>query len=54
MGKTKSNIIIKNIEFYDKLIGLNLSIERKGKTMPYTSSAGLAAWPQPVEGPPLF
>ena len=40
MGKSKSNIIIKNIEFYDKLIGLNLSIERKGKTMPYTSVNG--------------
>jgi hypothetical protein len=30
----------KNLELYDKLISMTPEIERKGKTMPYTSSNG--------------
>lgn len=30
----------KKLEFYDKIISLNSKLERKGKTMPYTSENG--------------
>jgi len=40
MTKSKSNPVIKNVEFYDKLIELHPEIDRKGKTMPYTSVNG--------------
>jgi hypothetical protein len=40
MGKDANNTTGDRVELYDKLIAANLDIERKGKTMPYTSFNG--------------
>jgi len=36
----KKDTYQKNLELYDKLISMTPGIERKGKTMPYTSANG--------------
>jgi hypothetical protein len=36
----KKNTYQKNLELYDKLISMSTEIERKGKSMPYTSANG--------------
>jgi hypothetical protein len=40
MSKPKITIPLDKLELYDKLIAGNSNIERKGKTMPYTSVNG--------------
>jgi hypothetical protein len=40
MSKSKIDIPIDKLELYDKVIGNNSEIERKGKTTPYTSING--------------
>jgi hypothetical protein len=40
MSKSKIDIPIDKLKLYDKVIGNNSEIERKGKTTPYTSLNG--------------
>lgn len=40
MSKSKVEIPSENLELYNKVIGSNPEIERKGKTTPYTSING--------------
>ena len=40
MAKTASEVYADNLEFYEKLVATNPSVERKGATMPYTSVSG--------------
>ncbi len=40
MGKNKEGFSKETLEYYEKLVATNSHLERKGKTMPYTSLNG--------------
>ena len=40
MSKTTDKVYADNLELYEKLVATNPQVERKGKTMPYTSLNG--------------
>ena len=40
MPKLKNDIFTTNLELFEKLVGTNPEVERKGATMPYTSYNG--------------